>query len=205
VIEALTRTGSGRLEIIREAYQEDIFHDLRLVNPLISALDNNYPEIADLVSRILEEWGEAMIPVLKADINFQGGKGQSRKVDLISKISGREEKEFYLEAIEKGSVEVKSSAVRALKDLPECEDVLLELSKDKKKEIREASLLSLADLGSEAAVKRLVEVFNSKERSIAVYPVKVSKARTISQMLLEEGEKLLEIILKSEKGVSLPG
>lgn len=203
VIEALTSKGAGRLEIIKEAYKEGLFKDLRLVSPLIYALNDNYSDIAEVVMEIIIEYGAAIIPVLKSDFDFKGGKGYARRVDIISRLAGRNEKEFILKALEEGIDEVKVSAVKALKDFPEYESLLLELSKDRKKEIREASLLSLAGLSSEAAVKRLFEVFNSKERSIAMYPVKVSSSKSITKMLLSEAEQALEEILKSEKGFSL--
>ena len=53
LLEALTTTGSGRLEIIKDAHERGLFADLRLVRPALSALDDSYPEIADFVS---EKW-----------------------------------------------------------------------------------------------------------------------------------------------------
>ncbi len=203
VIEALTGQGSGRLEIIREAFADGAFGDIRLVYPLIAALDDSYPEIADMASTILESYGPALVKVLKKSLLPDGGKGHGRRIGLISKLAGSREKEFYLEVAGKGSSEARAAAIRALKDVPECEELLLELSHDRKKENREASLFALAHLGSEAAVKRLFDVFNSKDRSSAVYPVKICRARKIALLLVEEGEKLLEAILKSEKGFSL--
>lgn len=203
VIDALTTKGSGRLEVIKEAYADGVFRDLRLVYPLIHALDDNYSDIAELVAAVLKELGAVILPVLKENFDFNGGKGYARRIDIISKLAGRSEKEFILRAVEEGTGEVRVSAVKALKDYPECEALLLELSKDRKKDIREASLLSLAYLGTEAAVKRLFDVFKSKERESAVYPVKVSSSKNTTRMLLDEAENALEILLKSEKGFSL--
>lgn len=204
-IEALTTKGSGRLEIIRAAFRDGILKDLRLINPLISALEDNYSEISDLAFHALEEYGIQIVPVLKDSVDLTGGKGEGRKVNLISKLAGKAEKGFYMEALEKGSLEVKVSAITALKDLPECEAVLIELSHDKKKDIREASLMSLAHLGTEAAAKRIFEVFNGKDRSIAAIPVKICRSKDTTRLLLDEAEKALEVLLASEKGFSLLG
>lgn len=199
VIEALTGQGSGRLEVIREAYTSRNCYDIRLVNPLIAALDNSYPEIADLASEILEGFKPEIVKVLKKSLLLDGGKGHARRIGLISRINGGREKEFYLEVIEKGASDVKAAAIRALKDSPECEDLLQELSRDRKKENREASLFALAHLGTDTAVKRLYEVFGGKERDLAVYPMRLCKAIGIAFLLVKEGDQLLEQILKSEK------
>ena len=203
VMEALTGQGSGRLEVIRDAYIGGCCHDIRLVYPLIAALDDSYPEIADLASGILEGFGPAIVKVLKNSLLPDGGKGHARRIGLTSKINGNNEKEFYLEVIEKGASEAKAAAIRALKDLPECEDLLQDLSRDRKKDNREASLFALAQLGTDTAVKRLYEVFNGKERDLAVYPIKLCRAKGIALLLVKEGEQLLETVLKSEKGFSL--
>jgi len=205
VVEALTSKESGRLKVIREAYTDGVFKDLRLINPLINALDDNYPDIAELASDILEKFGPSIIPILKDNFNFKGGKGYARRIDIISKLAGRNEKEFILKAVEEGAGEVRVSAVRALKYFPdpEYEPMLLKLSKDRKKEIREASLFLLALLGSEAAIKRLSDVLNSKEGYSVVYPIKISNSESITRMLLDEAERTLELVLQSEKVFSL--
>lgn len=213
VTEALTATGSGRLKVIREAYTDGVFKDLRLINPLIHALDDNYPDIAELASDILEEFGPSIIPILKDNFNFKGGKGYARRIDIISKLAGRNEKEFILKAVEEGADEVRVSAVRALKYFPdpEYEPMLLKLSKERKKEIREASLFLLALLGSEAAIKRLSYIFDSKgysivfysnERYSAVYPIKISNSDIITRTLLDKAEEKLKSILEYEQMLS---
>ena len=200
IIEALTEKGSGRLEVLKEACDNGVFNDLRLVYPLVEELDDNYPDIALLVTEILKGFGKTIIPVLKNNFDFNGGKAHARRIDIIAETGGKDEKEFILKALEEGKAEVKTSAVKALKYFPECEPVLLDLTTDRKKEIREASLLSLAYLGSDTGVNRLFEVFYSKEGYAAVLPVKASNTKNISLRLVEEAEKVLEVILKSEKG-----
>lgn len=203
VVEALTDQGSGRLELIREAWLSGCCNDFRLVNPLITALDDSYAEIADLAAEILEGFGPAAAKVLKEGLQPDGGKGHARRIGLISRINGAKEKDFYLEVIEKGSSDAKAAAIRALKDLPECEELLLELSRDRKKEIREAALYALAHIGTDTAVNRLYEVFKGKERELVVYPLKLCRAKGVAALLVNEGERLLEKITESEKGFFL--
>ena len=50
LVEALTTTGGGRFEVVKAAVERGAFTDLRLIEPAIRALDDNYPELADLVA-----------------------------------------------------------------------------------------------------------------------------------------------------------
>src|SRR5688572_2070011 len=42
LLEALQTTGSGRIELVRDAYDRGTFKDLRLVKPALRALDDPY-------------------------------------------------------------------------------------------------------------------------------------------------------------------
>src|SRR5205823_5836902 len=58
LVEALTTTGAGRFELVKSAVSRGGFDDLRLVDPAIRALDDIYPELADLVAeKILPAFG----------------------------------------------------------------------------------------------------------------------------------------------------
>ncbi|MSU77543.1 MAG: hypothetical protein EXS16_05525, partial [Gemmataceae bacterium] len=50
LLEALSTTGSGRLELVREAYERGAFRDLRLIQPAVAAIDDVFGEIADFVA-----------------------------------------------------------------------------------------------------------------------------------------------------------
>lgn len=153
VIEALTVKGAGRLEKVRAAHDEGLFQDTRLVYPLLDALDDSYPDISGWALRILAGQGEKIVPVLLRSLDFRGGRGQAGRIKLLAGFMGPDGKELYLEALEKGSVAVRISAITAIQDLPECEEILVELSKDKKKEIREAALLALSNRAKNAETK----------------------------------------------------
>ncbi len=42
LLEALSSTGSGRLELVKDAFERGLFRDLRLVKPALTALDDPY-------------------------------------------------------------------------------------------------------------------------------------------------------------------
>ena len=65
-LEALTTTGAGRLDAIKEAHERGAFRDLRMVTPALAALDDGYSEIADyLAENVLPIYGTAILPELK--------------------------------------------------------------------------------------------------------------------------------------------
>ena len=209
VISALTSKGSGRLEIIRQFFENENYKDIRLVMPLIDALGDKYPEISDFVSGILKQYGQAIIPVLKKKLDIKGGRRDGKIVDIISYLCGREEKEFYLNAIENGCEEVKVNAIKALEDLPECEELLIVLSKDRKKEIRDAALYALGKMSSEGSVKCLLEALSGTDRDAAFVAIKrdnslVMTARLLEGLLLSlrslnENSNVLPFTKKSQK------
>src|SRR5205823_13920677 len=73
LLEALTTTGSGRLELIRDAHERGAFRDLRLVKPALDALDDVYAEIGDFIAgQVLPLYGKAILPELRAKLDLQG-------------------------------------------------------------------------------------------------------------------------------------
>src|SRR6266436_4836400 len=70
LVEALTTTGGGRFEVVKVAVERGVFNDLRLIDPAIRALDDNYPELADLVAeRILPAYGPGIAPLLRQKLD----------------------------------------------------------------------------------------------------------------------------------------
>src|SRR5205823_3996557 len=73
LLEALTTTGSGRMEVIRDAYEREAFRDLRLVKPALEAIDDGYAEISDFIAdKILPLYGKAILPELRAKFDLKG-------------------------------------------------------------------------------------------------------------------------------------
>ncbi len=198
VIEALTTKGSGRLEIIRQAFEDGIFKDLRLIPPLVDALDDSYAEIADMVFHILDSIGVAVLPVLKENLNVVGGKGDAKKICLISKLTGLDEKKIFIDAVKKGSDEVRISALKALNGDVDSENLLLEYSRDRKKDVREAALFALSGIDTDNSIGRILEVFESKDRNSAIESIRQSKSERLTSNILVEAEKILEELLNHE-------
>jgi len=171
VLEALITRGAGRYEIIQQAFRNGLFNDLRLIMPAVNGLDDTYAEASDFLNnQVVPAYGNAVLPILLKTLDFTGGKGHARRLELIAALSGAEGNSLYLEALEKGSLEVKKSAIRALSLDPANEPLLISLTSDRKKEIRQAALSALAGFKSQAAVdavKKAVDAAKKKEREHA--------------------------------------
>ncbi|WP_054958477.1 HEAT repeat domain-containing protein [Paenibacillus dakarensis] len=164
---ALTTTGGGRYEIINEAWKEGLFEDLRMVNNAIEALNDPYPEIAELMgNHILPAYGPQIVPLLIESFDPTGGKAESRKLRAIATAGGGEVTELIRQAAESGSDEVRSTAITLLASYEEYVPDLIEWSRSKKKVIREAAYSALAENGSDEAVKRLYEASLGKDKEL---------------------------------------
>ncbi|EGO65713.1 HEAT repeat domain-containing protein [Acetonema longum] len=195
VIEALTGKGSGRYEILKQARADQLFNDLRLLNPLIAALGDSYAEIAGLAYEVLAELGPDVAPVLRKSLDFSGDKAAARILDLLSGFQGAAGKQLYLDALEQGSLPVKVSALKALKDLPECEEILFRYAVDSKKELREAAYTALAAYQDEQAAEILFAAFKGKDRDLVQAAVQQSQSRHLTGLLLAEAEQALAAVL----------
>ena len=80
LLEALTTTGSGRMEVIRAAHERQAFRDLRLVKPALEALDDVYAEIGDFIAEhVLPLYGKAILPELRVKFDLKGRAGHPRQ------------------------------------------------------------------------------------------------------------------------------
>lgn len=204
VIEALTTKGSGRLEIITKAFENGDFKDIRLITPTINALDDAYAEISEFVQdKILPSYGESILPFLEKDLNLEGGKLNARKLELLYKIGGTKYNELYIKALDIGSADVKIAAIKAVKDCENAEEILLNLCKDKKKDVRQEAYFSLAEKSTTKGAERLMEAFRGKDFEMAVNPIRQDKSSYMSELIVDEGEKLLAALKPENPSLEL--
>ncbi|MDQ0111288.1 HEAT repeat domain-containing protein [Paenibacillus harenae] len=207
VIDALTNSGSGRLEAIRQANADGLFADMRTVVPAVAALEDTYSEIAEYVAEeVLPKIGQRALPVLHASFDLQGGSGDARKLTAIYRLTSKEEtaaaKELVRKAAFEGSQPVRIAAIRLAANDSDFEEKLLELSQDRKKEIRSAALLALSDSDSEQALERLMEALVKKDTAIAAEPIRRSGNPKLKERVLAFGEELLGAMAADGKSVS---
>jgi hypothetical protein len=91
------------------------FKDLRLVTPALNALDDPYPEIADLVaSKVLPLYGKAILPELKAKLDLKGRGGNLYRLRLLHKLDAEGTRDTVKQALDEGSKEIRVAAIECL-------------------------------------------------------------------------------------------
>ena len=145
LIEALTKTGSGRLDIIRDSHERGLFQDVRLVKWAIAAIKDPHPEIADfVVENVLPRYGPAIYPRVKADFDNQGKNDDGRRLRLLHQLDPVLTRPLVEQALDEGSKEVRLAAISCLEGYEEAIPFLLEQTKARAGEVRQAAFKSLA-------------------------------------------------------------
>ncbi|MEK3685618.1 HEAT repeat domain-containing protein [Paenibacillus sp. FSL R10-2736] len=164
VQQALSTTGSGRYEIVIDAFKDGVFQDLRLLPPAVSALNDPYSELADFaMTDILPSYGPDIAGFLFESLDPAGGRSEVRKLEVIGKVGGDRYLEEMFRIAGSGSEDIRVAAMKWLAGHDQYVDALLEWTTDKKKAIREAAFSALAAGGSQQGGERLVEAFTAKK------------------------------------------
>jgi hypothetical protein len=187
LLEALTNTGSGRLELVKEAHQRGAFRDLRLVRPALDGLDDPYPEIADfLAEQVLPLYGKAILPELRTRYDPKGTKGHPRRLKLMHAIDPAGTRDLVKQALEAGSKEVKVAAVACLGAAPEDLPYLVEQASAKAQDVREAAYRALAAIDDPAAAAVLEKALAGKDVRLAASALELNQTDRLTALLVAE-------------------
>jgi len=196
LLEALTSTGSGRLETIKEAYERGAFRDLRLVSPTLAALDDTFSEIGDFLAiEVLPIYGKAILPELKAKFDMKGRGGHVRRLKLMHQLDPVGTRDTVKQALDSGSKEMKVGAIECLGTDSEDLAFLLEQAKAKSKEVRNAALISLSRMDAEEAVEALKNALMGGDLTFqAIFAIRKCTHPKLLKYLLEESRKEFESV-----------
>src|SRR5688572_25546496 len=202
LLEALSSTGSGRMELVKDAFERGTFKDLRLVKPALNALDDPYPEIGDFVAEnVLPPYGKAILPELrsKLDIGARSG-GHVNRLQLMHRLDPEGSREIIQQALNEGSKEMKVAAIECLGTSDDDLPYLLDQAKAKAKEVRAAALRALAAAGTTASevVATLKKAIAGADLELIIPRVKQSSLPEIQDYVLEEAEQWLATLLKTK-------
>ncbi|MDR0487214.1 MAG: hypothetical protein LBG91_03090 [Treponema sp.] len=163
VIEALTEAKSGRLEVLQNAYGNDMASDFRLAQFYSNALNDRYPEFVDfLFEKVIPSAGKPAIPFLLEDYDPKGKKTDSRRLSLLRTLGYENAPALAAQAVaENAHDDIQVAAIDILKDNSENEQLLLSLAGGKKAALREAALIALVKTNSEKGKKLLLETLQS--------------------------------------------
>jgi len=198
--EALTTTGSGRLEIIRDAQERGAFLDVRLIAPALAALDDSYAEIADFVAdKVLPLYGQAIVPELQAMFNPKGRGGHARRLLLMHRLDPEGARPYIQRSLEEGSQEVRVAAIGCLGDSPDDLPFLLEQLKARAKEVRTAALKALGKSRADQAAKVLCDAIAGADLPLAIDPIRQSRNPVVTDFLLEAAEKQFDDLIAGKE------
>ena len=146
LLTALSGTGNGRTALIREYWETHpgYFSDFRVLPRVVSALGDNYAELADLIGEILRKQGRGIIPLLKENFDPAGKTEMARRVRLIAALAGAEENEWYVSVLPDSKKDLREAVLQALGLCRENEQLLLDLCQSERGKLKEAALRSLA-------------------------------------------------------------
>jgi HEAT repeat protein len=199
LIEALTTKGAERFKEVKAAVERGAFNDLRLVQPAIQALDDNYAELADLIAeKVLPTYGPGIVPLLKQKLDLKGKKGDARRLSVLHQLDPAGALELCKTALDDGSPEVKTAAIACLGKHEECLPLLLEQVKAKNKVVRAAALEALANYDRPDVTSLFAELLKAKSLDILAGPFRSMRSKHVINSLLEEGRRVFDSVAKSD-------
>lgn len=179
VIEALSTSNQGRLEVLMDAKRRGLFSDSRTYQYLDLALADKYGELADYVEKtIIPAVGKPMLPFLQRSFQYLDKTEHVRRLRLLEKLGSAEIPQM-IEHILAGSLpSLQAETVIILAKDPSNEELIMKLAGDKNKLVREAAYKSLAKLGSKNAIERLKDLYLQSKDKIQQLPAIVAALAT---------------------------
>jgi hypothetical protein len=165
--KAFQGEAKNRSTIIEDAIEKKNIRDLRLLRPWIDLLDDS--QWADeVVEKVLPELGKAAIAPLHKAFTLPGKSGDCYRLQGLVKLEGKGAEPLVMKALEKGSVELKETAIEELGALNPKE--LLARApgflKEKAAGIRRATIAAVAKHPSDQALDILIEALSDGERVV---------------------------------------
>lgn len=186
LFEALTSTGSGRIELVKDAFERGAFRDLRLVKAALAGLDDPYSEIAEfLMKNVLPTYGQSILQELRNSYDPKGTKGHPRRLKLMHNADPVGARELVVQALDVGSKEVRVAAIsclRAKEDL----SFLIEQASAKAQDVREAAYQSLSTLDEPEAVALFAKAITGKDHLHAIQSIVSGKSEKLAALLIAE-------------------
>ncbi len=208
LICALTKNESGRLEIIKNGFLDGLFKDVRTHRYLADAIEDKYSEISSFVCNvIIPHVGEAMIPYIKEKMDVKGKTYDAYRLKILYDFKDESVDHYIKSALEEGSVHVLVEAIKILSDDKDNEDLLLSLTEDRRKEIREAALLALCRQNSEKGTEKAVKIFLTKQFKSAIEALKCINTKEYNEIIFNKVKKAYDdcFTLKGEEKEAIKG
>ena len=212
VLQALTQSNSGRLEVLKDAFERGIFKDSRTFGYLSYALADKYTELADYVLQtIIPTCGQAMLPFLLSDFRLEDRTENVRRLRLLHQLKYTEMDSLIDKVFAEDLPNLQAEAIDILveKKDEKTEDFIISLASDKNKVVRGAAYKALAKLGTKRSIDKLYELYSTNKQkgnaellanAIATVPLP-SHYQPFVQKVRERFEALLAMDETDEKAV----
>ncbi|CEN32438.1 HEAT repeat domain-containing protein [Capnocytophaga cynodegmi] len=167
VIQALTTSNSGRLEILTDAFERNIFKDSRTFPYLNIALADKYSDLCDYIENtIIPSVGKAIIPFLTEGFKYEDKTENVRRLRLLNHF-GYDQIAMMIEKIfEENLPNLQSEAINILSNDSKNEEFITNLTSDKNKTIRGAAYRALAKIGTHSSLEKLYNLYaNNKNKT----------------------------------------
>lgn len=205
LIEALTTTGPGRLELIKDAHKRGAFKDLRLMRYAVAAIDDKYGEIGDFVAKqILPIYGKAIYPEVQAGYDPQGKGDDGRRLHLMHQLDAEATKPLVDAALEEGSKEVKLAAIQCLEGRADAVEFLLQQVKAKAQDVRAAALQAISSIDSPEVVEVLKNALAGIDVGRVAAFVPKNPSPVLQQFLVDEARAQMQALLDGETKSAKP-
>lgn len=212
VLQALTQSNSGRLEVLKDAFERGIFKDSRTFGYLSYALADKYTELADYVLQtIIPTCGQAMLPFLLSDFRLEDKTENVRRLRLLYQLGYTKMDSLIDKVFAEDLPNLQAEAIDILveKKDEKTEDFIISLASDKNKVVRGAAYKALAKLGTKHSIDKLYELYSTNKQkgnaellanAIATVPLP-SHYQPFVQKVRERFEALLAMDETDEKAV----
>ncbi len=207
LITALTTKGSGRYEVLSDAYEEkkEILKDFHILPLLIKGFNDSYNEIPYLIEEILiKQVGEDAIFLCKEDFDPMGGKDMVNRLHVLKELAGEKENDFYISLLENSSPVVKEAAILNLGCSPANADLLIHLAETERgKKYKTAALKAMEQLNEKKNIDYLLTKAQKNPETYLPY-LKNCETEEISDVFADALEKILQELLQVKKEEKIP-
>ena len=167
VLQALTQSNSGRLEILQDAFERRVFDDSRTYGYLSYALADKYSELTYYVENtIIPACGKAMLPFLIADFRLEDKNENVRRLRLLHQLGYAEIGTLVDKIFSENLPNLQAEAINIIADKKDeqTEAFIISLTGDKNKAVRGAAYSALAKLGTQRSIDKLYELYNTNKQ-----------------------------------------
>lgn len=160
IVEALTTSKSGRLEVIEQAYKAGKLSDFRLFPYINNALGDKYTDLAQFVAeKVIPSIGNGILPFLEESFVLEDKSEQVRRLNGMILLNSAKIPALVDTIMGMSLPNLQAAAINYLKGYPTNENLILALAKDKNKIVRNAAYHAIAEWNESKYWDFLYEIF----------------------------------------------